>query len=159
MSSLSGLLSRELQQPQQEEETIVDDTTIAAATADIHDSAAIEFDADDSDGDQGGQNYVRPSYSPSSSAPTSDAPTRDTYVLKGVVWYDRNANGRRDADVPFGGGVGGGRDGGGEDGGEEDGGEDGEGGYETTMDDDVEYSHGVGGATVQLVECDETTGR
>ena len=149
MSSFSGLpSSRELQQPQQEEETIVDDTT-----ADIHDSAAVEFDADDSDGDQGGQNYVSPSYSPSSSAPTSNGPTRDTYVLTGVVWYDRNANGRRDAYVPSGGGGGGGVGGGagGEDGGE--------GGYGTTMGDDVEYSHGVGGATVQLVECDETTGR
>ena len=47
-----------------------------------------------------------------------------------MTWYDRNANGRRDSNINV---IG--------------------------MSADVEFTHGVGGVSVQLVECDGGTGR
>ncbi len=89
-----------------------------------------ELDADNSDGVQGVGGYVYPSVSPSYH-PTYHPTLRGLdFVLRGSAWYDRNANGRRDANV-----------------------------HVNDMGDDVEYSHGIGGVIVQLVECDVDTGR
>jgi hypothetical protein len=60
----------------------------------------------------------------------TDGPTPrgDPFVLRGIIWYDRNANGRRDSNV-----------------------DDSEHGR------DVETNVGLGGVQVQLMECDPDT--
>ena len=120
---------------------------------------SMEKNATDEWGLQGGQNWTtptakptfpptksptpKPSISPSSEPSVSptlspiNSPTNtptfyptlrgEPHVLRGAVFYDRNANGVRDSNVQVPG-----------------------------MGNDVEYSHGLGGVTIQLVECDET---
>lgn len=117
----------------------------------IHCKIALEQDGDDADGEQGGQDWSPPTVSPTSSptagptsvptsmptpAPTkttdepTDAPTPrgDPFVLRGIIWYDRNANGRRDSNMD-----------------------------EPTLGRDVEFNIGLGGVQVQLTECDPDT--
>ena len=71
------------------------------------------------------------SYPPTGSEPTYHPTLHDKlFVLRGTVYYDRNANGSRDANVDT----------------EEYGG-------------DTEYNIGLGGVNLQLVECDLSTNR
>ena len=106
----------------------------------VHYNASFEHDAHDANGYQGGQAWTHaPTPSPTG-IPTTAAPTRSPtqyptlqgwqFFLRGVVWYDRNANGVRDSNVAEGG-----------------------------LGSDVEYSHGVGGVQVMLVQCDPKTGK
>ena len=109
------------------------------ASTEWHEKHEGEKDADDGEGNQGGQNWRPPTSSPTA-PPTSAAPTRsptqhptlrgEGFLLRGVVWYDRNGNGVRDSNVAV---VG--------------------------LGSDVEYSHGVGGVQVKLVQCDPKTGK
>jgi len=108
------------------------------STNNIHDNMSANQAASDAEGLQGGQVYTPPTASPSMS-PTTQSPTRSptshptlhgqAFTLRGIMWYDRNANGNRDSNVEV-----------------------------TGVGDDVEFSHGVGGITAQLVQCDETSG-
>jgi len=110
-----------------------DDTTA------MHKQDAAEQDGDDSNGDKEGIDWRRPSASPTP-VPTTRSPTSsptfyptirgEAKILKGMMWYDRNANGVRDSNVNVQG-----------------------------WGNDVEYSHGVGGVSVSLVQCDAETGR
>ena len=116
-------------------------------TVHLHNST--ELDADDSEGSQGGQKWRPPTITttpaPTTSALTTlptaipifspmDLPTYhptlhgDPFVLRGTIWYDRNANGERDSNVKVDG-----------------------------LGRDVEYTYGLGGVSVQLVECDPYT--
>ena len=62
-------------------------------------------------------------------SPTSRPTVRgDPFLLKGVTFYDRNANGERDSNVVV-----------------------------MDMGQDVEYSHGLGGVAITLVQCDPET--
>lgn len=99
--------------------------------ADVHDNAALELDASDPGGGNRGGGPTTPTAAAVASAP-SRQPTlrREPSSLRGVVWYDRNGNGRRDPNVEVAG-----------------------------MGNDVEYSHGVSGVAVELVRCDDATGR
>lgn len=115
----------------------------------IHCNAALEQNRDDENGAQGGQGWrsptprptarptstpitAPPSVSPSSDLP--DAPTwspttrGDPFVLQGIAYYDRNANGNRDSNIDT-----------------------------LEMGPDVEYEFGVGGVQIQLMECDPKT--
>jgi len=103
-------------------------------TTGIHGNVAAELNANDADGEQGGQAWspptTTPTDSPKTASPTSAPTSHPTlhgqeFILRGLIWYDRNANGVRDSNVNVEG-----------------------------MGNDVEYSHGVGGVTVQLVQCD-----
>ena len=117
------------------------------ANAGIHANVAEELDASDGDGLQGGQGWDRPTASPTpgptpgptslpTTAPTTAAPTAHPtlsdieWLVRGEVWYDRNANGIRDSNV-----------------------------YIENMGNDVEWTHGLGGVRLQLVQCDPDTGR
>lgn len=112
------------------------------ATNSIHDNISTNQIVDATDGLQGGQLFTPRTPSPSSSPTTSptQSPTRSptmhptlhgqAFMLRGIMWYDRNANGNRDSNVEV-----------------------------TGVGTDVEFSHGVGGITAQLVQCDETSGR
>ena len=108
-------------------------------TVNIHQNDALENNANDAHGSQGGQDWSPPTLTPTppptTPFPTSSPTSHPTihgkeFILRGIMWYDRNANGVRDSNV------------------EKEG-----------MGDDVEYSHGVGGVQVQIVECDGDTGR
>jgi len=107
-----------------------------------HSKVAAELNADDANGDQGGQGWtasVAPTTSPTDQ-PASVAPTWSPtphpsiggrqWSIRGVAWYDRNANGIRDSNVAVDG-----------------------------MDGDVEFSQGLGGVFLRLVQCDPETGR
>ena len=108
----------------------------------IHGNAFSEKDGDDSTGPKSGINYKAPTppptpapTSPPTPEPTTSPTARPTlagreHILRGLMWYDRNANGMRDSNVNV---VG--------------------------MGGDVEYSHAVGGVSVQVIECDGDTGR
>lgn len=102
----------------------------------LHANAAEELDASNADGFQGGQDYRTPPTAAPTTLPPTAAPTAHptlrgrVKMLRGIFWYDRNGNGARDSNVNAQG-----------------------------MGSDVEYSHGIGGVNVQLVECDEATGR
>ena len=107
----------------------------------VHHNASFEHDAHDAAGYQGGQSWTSRAPTPSPTAiPTTASPTRSPtqyptlqgwqFFLRGVVWYDRNANGVRDSNVAEGG-----------------------------LGSDVEYSQGVGGVQVMLVQCDPKTGK
>mmetsp|Transcript_33334 Transcript_33334/g.80621 ORF Transcript_33334/g.80621 Transcript_33334/m.80621 type:complete len:774 (-) Transcript_33334:271-2592(-) len=116
-----------------------DSRILAEAAANVHDNLANQQDGNDLWGKQGGQYYTGattppPTPPPTTSAPTSSPTGRPTiagrvHVLRGVTWYDRNANGKRDSNVEAG-----------------------------EYGDDVEYSHGVGGVMMQVIECDGETG-
>ena len=109
------------------------------ANASVHLNAATEKNEDDSSGHQGGQGYIHPTRFPSA-APNTAQPTESpsmhptlrgkVRMLRGVAWYDRNANGKRDSNIDVRG-----------------------------IGSDVEYSHGIGGLKAQLKQCDETTGK
>ncbi|KAL7527227.1 hypothetical protein ACHAWF_002088, partial [Thalassiosira exigua] len=108
-----------------------------------HSNWAIEQDGNDADGQQGGQLWseptAKPTGSPTTAPPTAtptDPPTLRgrQFVLRGLMWYDRNANGRRDSNVAV-------RD------------------LDGLEGNDVEYQLGIGGVTVSLVQCDPDTGR
>ena len=98
-----------------------------STSSSIHDNVADEFDASNGEGYQGGQDYVPPTtQSPTTSQPTRSPTSHPTLhgrvnILRGVMWYDRNANGVRDSNVEV-----------------------------TDLGDDVEFSYGVGGIQVQL---------
>jgi len=102
----------------------------------IHDNTAIESDASNADGLQGGQNWTAyPTKSPSLTPTISptDSPTFQPTLrgipktVRGMMWYDANANGVRDSNVVRG------------------------------EFNDVEYKFGVGGVQMQLRECDWET--
>lgn len=103
----------------------------------IHDNQASENNADDSSGLQGGQNWTSyPTRSPSLT-PTLSPTGSPTYqptlhgeprTVRGMMWYDANANGVRDSNVVRG------------------------------EFHDVEYKFGVGGVMMNLKECDWDTG-
>ena len=57
-------------------------------------------------------------------------PHGEPFIVKGTVWYDRNANGNRDTGVSM-----------------------------TDFGSDVEYNLGLGGVKVALVECNADTNR
>jgi hypothetical protein len=120
----------------------------------LHCKYAMEQDGNDADGLQGGQDWTPPTQRPTESptqrptklptiSPTNsptiyttqsmeptDGPTPrgDPFVLRGIIWYDRNANGRRDSNI-----------------------DDPEYGH------DVETNFGLGGVQVRLMECDPDT--
>ncbi|KAL7466002.1 hypothetical protein ACHAXS_007637 [Conticribra weissflogii] len=111
----------------------------------LHGKYAEELNADDSAGSQGGQQWQPPALategptgapSPAPSAPPTPTPTEhptlhgDPFTLRGSVFYDRNANGQRDSNVVWEG-----------------------------FSSDVEYTHGLGGVTIGLVQCDPLTNR
>jgi hypothetical protein len=118
----------------------------------LHCKIAMEQDGNDADGMQGGQEWSpptqrpttrypteRPTRSPTTTSPTiyttasrepTDGPTPrgDPFVLRGIIWYDRNANGRRDTNVD-----------------------------DPELGNDVETNVGLGGVQVRLMECDPVT--
>lgn len=73
---------------------------------------------------------ARPTVSPRPTIGPSYHPTLhgDPWVLRGTIYYDRNANGERDSNVDT-----------------------------AEFGDDVEFNYGLGGVTVQLMECDPET--
>ena len=105
-------------------------------TGNVHDNTAQEQDGNDSDGQQGGQNWTAyPTLSPTLQ-PTLNPTVSPTYqptmksvafTVRGQMWYDANGNGVRDSNVH-------------------------KMGY-----DDVEYKFGVGGVNLMLRECDWAT--
>ena len=105
-------------------------------TENVHDNTAQEQDGNDSDGQQGGQNWTAyPTHSPTLQ-PTLNPTVSPTYqptmksvahTVRGQMWYDANGNGVRDSNVH-------------------------KMGY-----DDVEYKFGVGGVNLMLRECDWAT--
>jgi len=109
------------------------------STSNIHNIVADKLDASDAEGHRGGQLYRHLADSPTL-APTTAPPTRSptshptlhgqAFMLRGIMWYDRNANGVRDSNVEV-----------------------------TGVGTDVEFSHGVGGIRAQLVQCDENSGK
>ncbi|KAL7541396.1 hypothetical protein ACHAXR_010888 [Thalassiosira sp. AJA248-18] len=125
-------------------------TIIKCDPDDIHCNMALEKDQDNSIGSQGGQYWVTPTNSPTppptssplvlSASPTSSPSFQPTEapsyhptlnvinVLRGTAWYDRNANGERDSNIDT-----------------------------IEMGPDVEYNYGLGGVTIQLMECDVDT--
>jgi hypothetical protein len=72
----------------------------------------------------------RPTIFTTESLQPTDSPTPrgDPFVLRGVIWYDRNANGRRDSNVA-----------------------------DPDHGRDVEFDVGLGGVQIQLTECDPET--
>ena len=117
----------------------------ALGSAIVHCSTSSENNALDSWGLQGGQGWTAPTTkSPTTSSPTSIpsfAPSitagEPTYhptlhdklfVLRGTIYYDRNANGARDANVET-----------------------------EEYGSDTEYNIGLGGVNLRLVECDIST--
>jgi hypothetical protein len=102
----------------------------------VHDNTAQEQDGNDSDGQQGGQNWTAyPTHSPTLQ-PTLNPTVSPTYqptmksvafTVRGQMWYDANGNGVRDSNV-----------------------------YKMGYDD-VEYKFGVGGVNLMLRECDWAT--
>jgi hypothetical protein len=116
----------------------------------VHCKEAMEQNGNDAAGEQGGQAWKPPTGSPTRSptrpptVPPTDSPTAfvteslqptdgptprgDPFVLRGIIWYDRNANGRRDPDVD-----------------------------DPDLGRDVEFDVGLGGVQVQLTECDPET--
>ena len=128
------------------------DVDLLTVVQTIHCKIAFEQDGDDADGSQGGQKWQPPTKapatprpttsfpttsSPTTSSPTSNAPTEtsdaptprgDPFVLRGLIWYDRNGNGKRDANIP-----------------------------DSVLGPDVERNLGLGGVQIQLTECDPLT--
>ena len=134
------------------------DVNLLTVVQTIHCKIAFEQDGDDADGSQGGQKWQPPTKapttlfpttsspttssptstsSPATVAPTSNAPTEtsdaptprgDPFVLRGLIWYDRNGNGKQDANVP-----------------------------DSVLGPDVERNLGLGGVQIQLTECDPVT--
>mmetsp|Transcript_1786 Transcript_1786/g.3618 ORF Transcript_1786/g.3618 Transcript_1786/m.3618 type:complete len:774 (-) Transcript_1786:263-2584(-) len=103
-------------------------------TGNIHENIATELDATNADGSPVLE-YIAPTLSPTTSQPTGSPTPRPTmdkrpHTLRGIAWYDRNANGLRDSMVPS----------------------------VDPRSQDVEWSHGVGGVEVLLRECDPATG-
>lgn len=105
----------------------------------LHDNTAEELNASDADGMQGGQVWTSPTVTPTVSPTTTSSPSNMptfapnlrsiSHTLRGLMWYDRNANGVRDSNVEVEG-----------------------------FSNDVEFEFGVGGISVSLVECDPDTG-
>jgi len=111
----------------------------------LHGKNAEELNADNSGGSQGGQQWQpevattegpTAAPSPAPSLQPTPSPTEhptlhgDPFTLRGSVFYDRNANGQRDSNVVWEG-----------------------------FSRDVEYTHGLGGVTIGLVQCDPLTNR
>jgi len=73
-----------------------------------------------------------PTISPVPTLSSSWHPTlsKNLWLLKGIIYYDRNANGGRDSDVNT-----------------------------VEFGEDVEYNYGLGGVTIQLIECDVETNK
>ena len=104
-----------------------------------HKNEADEQDASDAAGFQGGQVWSKPTKVPTDAPSISSAPTKGPThapqlnsmlnTLRGVCWYDRNGNGVRDSNVEVEG-----------------------------YSQDVEFEFGVGGVSINLVECDPQTG-
>lgn len=136
-----------------DEKTLKCDPTKLSISELRHCQLSLEADASDSIGLQGGQDYRPPTVSPSSmpnapsaspivsptispSSSPSDYPTfaptarGDPFVLYGTIWYDRNANGLRDSNIDTPG-----------------------------MGKDVEYTFGLGGVSIRLMECDPVTNK
>jgi hypothetical protein len=108
----------------------------------VHDKEETEQQANDEDGLQGGQRWSPPTVSPTEQ-PTEEpslnptmpptyhpTPHGEPFVVKGTVWYDRNANGNRDTGVSM-----------------------------ADFGSDVEYNMGLGGVKIALVECNAETNR
>lgn len=122
------------------------DITLLTVVQKIHCKIAFEQDGDDANGSQGGQEWQpptkvptpRPTTSrPTTSNPTSNAPTEtsesptprgDPFILRGLIWYDKNGNGRQDVNI-----------------------------NDPILGLDVERNLGLGGVQVQLTECDPYT--
>ena len=140
-------------QERTDEETLKCDPTKLTESEMRHCQLSLEADATDSIGLQGGQDYRPPTLSPSimpnapsrspifsptispsgspSEYPTfAPTPKGDPFVLYGTIWYDRNANGLRDSNIDTPG-----------------------------MGKDVEYTFGLGGVSIQLMECDPITNK
>jgi hypothetical protein len=108
----------------------------------MHNKEEEEQQASDEDGLQGGQRWQPPTTSPTdmptdtpSLNPTGPptyhpTPHGEPWVLKGTVWYDRNANGNRDSGISM-----------------------------TDFGSDVEYNLGLGGVKITLLECNGDTNR
>jgi hypothetical protein len=112
----------------------------------IHCKIAFEQDGDDANGSQGGQEWQPPTKAPTprpttshptTSSPTSNAPTEtsesptprgDPFILRGLIWYDKNGNGKQDANI-----------------------------NDSILGLDVERNLGLGGVQIQLTECDPST--
>lgn len=112
----------------------------------IHCKIAFEQDGNDADGTQGGQKWQPPTKAPTprpttsppttlfptSNTPTetSDAPTPrgDPFILRGLIWYDKNGNGKQDSNI-----------------------------NDSILGLDVERNLGLGGVQIQLTECDPRT--
>jgi len=101
-----------------------------------HGNTASEQDGNDSEGLQGGQNWTSyPTKSPSltpTQTPTNSPTFQPTLrglpkTVRGMMWYDANANGVRDSNV------------------------------HKDEFNDVEYKFGVGGVFLKLMECDWET--
>eukprot|EP00804_Cyclotella_cryptica_P000418 CCRYP_020910-RB/>CCRYP_020910-RB protein AED:0.02 eAED:0.02 QI:301/1/1/1/1/1/2/962/712 len=118
----------------------------------VHCSTSTENDASDAWGTQGGQFWSPPTPGPTTASPTTHRPSNapslspsssqsptgrrpritptlhdKLFVLRGTIYYDRNANGRRDADV------------------------------QSDLSKDTEFEIGLGGVNLRLVECDLET--
>mmetsp|Transcript_9352 Transcript_9352/g.13912 ORF Transcript_9352/g.13912 Transcript_9352/m.13912 type:complete len:722 (+) Transcript_9352:128-2293(+) len=113
-----------------------DQRTLQGGMAGIHVNQAAENNANDADGQQGGQNWTSyPTASPTltPTATPTDSPTFQPTLkgvpktVRGMMWYDANANGVRDSNVVRG------------------------------EFNDVEYKFGVGGVQMMLRECDWST--
>jgi len=113
-----------------------DQRTLQGGMAGIHGNQASENNANDADGQQGGQNWTSyPTSSPTltPTATPTDSPTFQPTLkgvpktVRGMMWYDANANGVRDSNVVRG------------------------------EFNDVEYKFGVGGVQMMLRECDWAT--
>ena len=105
-------------------------------TDNVHDNTAQEQDGNDSDGQQGGQNWtayptlsptLQPTLNPTLSPTYQPTMKSVAFTVRGQMWYDANGNGVRDSNVH-------------------------KMGY-----DDVEYKFGVGGVNLMLRECDWAT--
>ena len=112
----------------------------------IHCKIAFEQDGNDANGSQGGQEWQPPTKAPTprpttshptTSHPTSNAPTEtsdsptprgDPFILRGLIWYDKNGNGRQDVNI-----------------------------NDPVLGLDVERNLGLGGVQIQLTECDPST--
>eukprot|EP00956_Cyclotella_meneghiniana_P038769 scaffold159697_cov56-Cyclotella_meneghiniana.AAC.7 len=145
MESIAQTLLNDLLAPSEIESIESIESTkknVERKTQSVHEKEENEENASDAGGTQGGQRWSPPTQSPTlvptdqpTEGPTDPpsfhpTPHGEPFVLKGVIWYDRNANASRDNGITM-----------------------------PEYGSDVEYSMGLGGVTVTLLECNADTNR